>query len=61
MSCRRSKISMEKENWKLMHCCYLTAKTILGLKNKYKGNGPKMDFQICKFLPLFGPPYHALT
>jgi len=28
---------------------------------KYKRNGPKMDFQICKFLPFFGPPYHALT
>jgi hypothetical protein len=36
-------------------------KSHLRAKNKYKGNGPKMDFQICKILPLFGPPYHALT
>jgi hypothetical protein len=25
-------------------------------KTIYKGNGPKMDFQICEFLPLFCPP-----
>jgi hypothetical protein len=24
-------------------------------------NTKKMDFQILKLLPLFGPPYHALT
>ncbi len=30
-------------------------------KKKYKVNGPKMNFQICEFLPLFAPPYHALT
>jgi hypothetical protein len=28
---------------------------------KNKGNVPKMNFQICKFLSLFSPPYHALT
>ncbi len=51
---------MEKNCLKLIHCCYLTTKTILGLK-KYKGNGPKMDFQICESLPFLGPPYHALA
>jgi hypothetical protein len=49
---------MEKINLKSMHCCYLITKTISGLK-KYKGNGPKMNFQICKFLSFFGPLYHA--
>ncbi len=36
-------------------------KNHFGVLKKYKGNGPKMDFQICKFLLFFGPPYHALT
>ncbi len=35
---------------KLMHCCYLTTKTISRLQKKRKGNGPKMDFQTCRFL-----------
>jgi len=60
MNFTREKISMEKISLKSMHCCYLVTKTISKLK-KYKGNGPKMDFQICEFLSFFGPPYHAFT
>ncbi len=48
---------MEKIHLESMHYCYLTTKNTLRLKT----NGKEMDFQICKFLPLFGPPYHALT
>jgi hypothetical protein len=36
-------------------------KSHLKAKNIYKENGPKMDFQICNFLLLFGPCYHAFT
>jgi hypothetical protein len=57
MSSTRIKILMEKSRLESMHYCYLTIKNILGLKKNTK----EMDFQIHKFLSLFGPPYHALT
>jgi hypothetical protein len=57
MSSTRIKDLMEKSHLESMHYCYLTTKNISGLKKKTK----EMDFQIPKFLLLFGPPYHALT
>jgi hypothetical protein len=57
MSFTRIKVLMEKIHLESMHYCYLTTKNTLRLKT----NGKEMDFQICEFLPLFGPPYHALT
>jgi hypothetical protein len=48
---------MEKIYLESMHYCYLIIKNILGLKKKTK----ETNFQICKFLPLFGPSYHTLT
>jgi hypothetical protein len=48
---------MKKICLESMHYCYLITKNISRLKNITK----EMDFQICKFLLLFGPPYHALN
>jgi len=57
MRSTRIKILMEKGHLESMHYCYPTTKNI----SKLKKNTKEMDFQFCKFLPLFGPPYHALT
>jgi len=48
---------MGKSCLESMHYCYLITENISRLKKNTK----EMDFQIGKFLPLFGPPYHAFT
>jgi len=47
---------MDKRRLESMHYCYLTTKNISSLKKNTK----EMEFQIHKFLPLFGPPYPTM-
>jgi hypothetical protein len=61
MNSRKSKISNGKKLLKINALLLPDYKNHFKAKKKYKGNGPKMDFQICKFLLFFGPPYHVVT
>jgi len=56
MSSTRIKVLMAKKFPKSMHYCYLITKKRFGVQKT-----KETYFQICKFLSLLGPPYHALT
>jgi hypothetical protein len=60
MNSTRAKNFNGKKLFKINALLLPNYKDHLKAKKKYKGNGPQMNFRICEFLPLFGPPYHAL-